>query len=74
MPKAKCPSCATIVTYAAGYDPVCPQCGFRGAAPVVPAPAPAAWAPVTQGATQQVYAQQPGVQQEYAQPPAATHP
>lgn len=57
MPKAKCPACATVVTYAAGYDPVCPQCGFRGAAPAVPAPAPAAWAPVGPGAPQQVRAQ-----------------
>jgi hypothetical protein len=46
VPKAKCPSCATIVTYAAGYDPICPQCGFRGAAPVVPPPAPATWSHV----------------------------
>lgn len=49
MPSAKCPQCATIVTYAAGFDPVCPQCGFAGtvAKPTAPAaqvlspPAPA---------------------------------
>lgn len=54
MPKAKCPSCATVVTYAAGYDPICPSCGFRGSAPVPPRPmawsavpeAPGAGAPV----------------------------
>lgn len=39
MPKAKCPTCATVVTFQAGYDPVCPNCGFRGEAPP-PAPAP----------------------------------
>ena len=42
MPKAQCPSCGNVVTYVAGYDPVCPKCGFRGAAPA-PAPAPAAY-------------------------------
>lgn len=41
VPKAKCPTCATIVTYAEGYDPICPQCGFRGAAPA--RAKPAAW-------------------------------
>lgn len=45
MPKAKCPSCGTIVTYQAGYSPICPTCGFgKGAAqpaqrPAAPAPA-----------------------------------
>lgn len=46
VPKAKCPSCATVVSYAEGYDPICPQCGFRGAAPAVPKAPPAAWSPV----------------------------
>ena len=63
VPKAKCPSCATVVTFVAGYDPVCPQCGFRGAAPAVPQPAPAARAPVPGSPNQQAYAQSP-----YAQP------
>lgn len=35
MPKAKCPQCGNVVTYQAGYDPICPACGFRGAAPTV---------------------------------------
>lgn len=39
MPKAKCPHCGTIVSYALGYDPICPHCGFRGEAPVKAAPA-----------------------------------
>ena len=39
MPKAQCPSCGNVVTYVAGYDPVCPKCGFRGAAPASSAPA-----------------------------------
>ena len=43
VPKAKCPSCATVVTYAAGYDPICPTCGFRGAAPVALQAPPVAW-------------------------------
>ena len=43
MPQVKCPSCATIVTHAAGYDPICPNCGFRGPAPSRPG-APAAYA------------------------------
>lgn len=55
VPKAKCPSCATVVTYVAGYDPVCPQCGFRGAAPVAPAPAPAAWSPVATAPAQHAH-------------------
>lgn len=49
VPSAKCPQCATIVTYAAGFHPVCPQCGFAGtvakptppAAQVLSPPAPA---------------------------------
>lgn len=41
MPSAKCPQCATIVTYAAGFHPVCPQCGFSGTV----APPPAARGP-----------------------------
>lgn len=46
MPSAKCPQCATVVTYAAGFDPICPKCGFSGTAPraapaFTPAPAPA---------------------------------
>lgn len=49
VPKAKCPTCANIVTYAAGYDPICPRCGFRGAAPNPPAPVAAAWANVPGG-------------------------
>lgn len=38
VPSAKCPQCATVVTYAAGFDPICPKCGFAGNAPR-PAPA-----------------------------------
>ncbi len=49
MPKAKCPECATVVTYRAGYDPVCPGCGFRGEAPA-PAPPPMRWASVPEPA------------------------
>jgi hypothetical protein len=46
VPKAKCPQCGNIVTHAAGFDPVCPRCGFRGAAPApVPAPRPGASPP-----------------------------
>jgi hypothetical protein len=33
VPHVKCPSCATVVRYADGYDPICPNCGFRGPAP-----------------------------------------
>ena len=36
MPQVKCPSCATIVTYATGHSPVCPDCGFREPAPIQP--------------------------------------
>ena len=28
MPKARCPTCATVVAHAAGSDPICPTCGF----------------------------------------------
>lgn len=56
MPSAKCPQCATVVTYAAGFDPVCPHCGFSGAAPTnapaaspPPTAAPARPAPPGQG-------------------------
>ena len=49
MPKAKCPSCATVVTYVAGYDPICPNCGFRGSAPE-PVRPPAQWQSVQESA------------------------
>lgn len=42
MPKAQCPQCSTIVTFVAGYDPICPNCGFRGTAPASAPPPPAA--------------------------------
>ncbi len=38
VPSAKCPQCATIVTYAAGFHPVCPQCGFAGTVATPPTP------------------------------------
>ena len=41
MPKVKCPQCATVVEYVAGYDPICPTCGFRGGTPA-PTAVPAA--------------------------------
>lgn len=66
MPKAKCPTCATVVTYAAGYDPICPNCGFRGAAPAAPPPPPAQWAQA-QSPPQPPYGAPPA---GYAAPPA----
>ncbi|MEK6975857.1 MAG: DUF4190 domain-containing protein [Candidatus Thermoplasmatota archaeon] len=66
MPKAKCPQCATVVSYVAGYDPICPQCGFRGEAPFTQRAA-AAWSPVAAEpapAAVQPYATGPG--QPYA--------
>lgn len=36
VPQVRCPRCASIVDYAAGFSPICPSCGFAGpAAPVV---------------------------------------
>lgn len=45
MPKAKCPTCATVVSYVAGYDPICPSCGFRGTAPAPPVATTPTWIP-----------------------------
>lgn len=66
MPKARCPQCTTVVTYQPGYDPVCPSCGFRGAAPVHAAPMQ--WAAVG-SAPQTVQLAQP-VPVAYVQAPA----
>jgi hypothetical protein len=46
-PSLRCPRCATVVPVVAGVDPVCPSCGFTGAAPAsatagAPAAVPAA--------------------------------
>ena len=38
MPQVRCPRCATVVEHAAGFQPVCPTCGY-GAAPTAPAAA-----------------------------------
>lgn len=59
MPQVRCPRCSTVVDYAAGFQPICPSCGFAGNGagptaappPAMPAPpaAPAAQRPPTQG-------------------------
>jgi len=43
VPQSRCPRCATIVEHAAGFQPVCPACGYGSAAP---AAAPVLVAPV----------------------------
>ncbi|MEK6975856.1 MAG: DUF4190 domain-containing protein [Candidatus Thermoplasmatota archaeon] len=53
MPKAKCPTCGTVVTHAVGYDPICPNCGFRGTAPATAeGTAPSGFAPQSPGFTE----------------------
>ncbi len=41
VPTVKCPRCGTVVEHAAGFQPICPACGYGSAA----SPAPAAMPP-----------------------------
>lgn len=46
MPRVKCPRCGTIVEHAAGFQPICPSCGYGSdAAAAAPTAAPAAVPP-----------------------------
>jgi hypothetical protein len=42
VPRVKCPRCGTIVEHAAGFQPICPSCGYGAEAASAPAPVPAA--------------------------------